>query len=155
MDREATASPAAGRAKGAFVGSRLARWIDLTVFGLCVAYVITTVPHAGSFLVGVAIVALFTPFWVIARLQLGASFSVDAQARRLVTSGLYAKFRHPVYVFGTVAVLGLLVAALGYKALVIGVVLVPVQMLRAIREDRVLGEAFGAEYAAYRQTTWF
>ena len=43
--------------------------------------------------------------WVVARRQLGAAFSVRPQARRLVATGLYAKLRHPIYVFGTMALL--------------------------------------------------
>jgi hypothetical protein len=44
--------------------------------------------------------------WILARVQLGSSFAVTAQAKALVTAGLYAKFRHPVYLFGGVAFTG-------------------------------------------------
>lgn len=91
----------------------------------------------------------------LSRLRLGASFSIAAQARGLVTTGLYSKVRHPVYVFGTAAVVGALVAWLGWKAIVIGVILVPIQVLRAVREERVLLAAYGDEYEAYRRITWF
>ena len=32
---------------------------------------------------------------------------------------------------------------------------ITVQVIRARREERVLTEAFGAEYEAYRNSTWF
>jgi protein-S-isoprenylcysteine O-methyltransferase Ste14 len=48
--------------------------------------------------------------WLTARIQLGKSFSVRARARALVTTGLYSKFRHPIYLFGGVAYAGLLIA---------------------------------------------
>ena len=35
--------------------------------------------------------------WFVARRQLGASFSVRPEAQPLVTTGLYAKLRHPIY----------------------------------------------------------
>ena len=43
--------------------------------------------------------------WFVARRQLGVSFSVRPEARQLVTTGFYARFRHPIYVFGTMAFL--------------------------------------------------
>src|ERR1035438_10105814 len=47
-----------------------------------------------------AIVAVFGyVLVVVARLQLGASFSVSPQAKELVTHGLYARIRNPIYVF--------------------------------------------------------
>lgn len=135
--------------------SRIVRWLDLTIFLGFVAWAFVTVPRTASWWLGMAIVAACTPFWVLARIQLGTSFSVDARANHLVTTGLYSKLRHPVYVFGTAAVLGLLIAMLGSNAAVIAVILIPVQILRAFREERVLAAAFGASYEAYRQSSWF
>ena len=93
--------------------------------------------------------------WFVARRQLGVAFSVTPQARLLVATGLYAKIRHPIYIFGTLAFLLVLLAVQGWRALVIWAVLIPVQVVRARREEAVLVEAFGAEYEAYRRSTWF
>src|SRR5271170_8058348 len=38
--------------------------------------------------------------WMLARYQIGDSFAVLAEARKLVTHGIYSKIRHPIYVFG-------------------------------------------------------
>jgi protein-S-isoprenylcysteine O-methyltransferase Ste14 len=88
-------------------------------------------------------------------MQLGSAFSVMPQARRLVTSGLYARIRHPVYVFGTIASLSALLALQIWRLFAIAVVLVPITLLRARREQQVLGAAFGDEYRRYRERTWF
>jgi protein-S-isoprenylcysteine O-methyltransferase Ste14 len=93
--------------------------------------------------------------WFVARAQLGAAFSVNPEARHLVSTGLYAKLRHPIYVFGTGAFLLVLLALQGWSALVVWAILIPIQVIRARREDRVLAQAFGAEYEAYRASTWF
>jgi len=93
--------------------------------------------------------------WFVARRQLGLSFSVRPEARQLVTTGFYARFRHPIYVFGTMAFLLVLLAWQGWQALAIWAILIPVQVIRARREERVLTEAFGAEYEEYRKSTWF
>ena len=45
-----------------------------------------------------------------ARYQLGDSFSVSPQARRLVTHGVYSRIRNPLYVFSTLMILGLVIA---------------------------------------------
>jgi protein-S-isoprenylcysteine O-methyltransferase Ste14 len=93
--------------------------------------------------------------WFVARLQLGVAFSVRPEARELVMTGFYAKLRHPIYVFGTMAFLLVLLALQGWQALAIWAILIPVQVIRARREERVLAEAFGADYEAYRSSTWF
>ncbi|MFI5099549.1 MAG: methyltransferase family protein, partial [Actinomycetes bacterium] len=69
--------------------------------------------------------------------------------------GLYTKVRHPIYVFGTMAFLLVLLALQGGAALVIWAILIPVQVLRARRERDVLAAAFGPQYEAYRRSTWF
>ena len=135
--------------------ARLVRWLDIVIFLGFTAYVLLTAPREGNWYAGLAVAAVCTPFWIAARWQLGASFSVRPDARRLVTSGLYSKLRHPVYIFGTPAVMGVLVALLGWKALVIAVIVVPVEILRARREEALLAETFGSQYIAYRERTWF
>jgi protein-S-isoprenylcysteine O-methyltransferase Ste14 len=133
--------------------ARLVRWLDSTIFLGLVVSVLVTAPRGDSYSAGLAVVPVCTPCWVAARRQLGAAFSVGPAARHLVTSGLSAKSRHPVHVFGTPAVMGALVALLGWEALVIAVV--PVEVLRPRREETVLAETFGSEYIACRERTWF
>jgi protein-S-isoprenylcysteine O-methyltransferase Ste14 len=99
--------------------------------------------------------AICAILWIVARRQLGEAFSVRPEARQLVVTGLYAKLRHPIYVFGTMAFVLALLALQGWQALAIWAILIPVQVIRGRREERVLAEAFGAEYEAYRNSTWF
>lgn len=42
--------------------------------------------------------------WTVARFQLGNSFAVTAQARHLVTGGVYGKIRNPIYSFGSLLI---------------------------------------------------
>jgi protein-S-isoprenylcysteine O-methyltransferase Ste14 len=110
----------------------------------------TPVKFAGAVLAGAAVVGL-----VMARLQLGASFSVKAKAKKLVTTGLYAKIRNPIYVFGGLFLMGLSIVLENWVLLAIVALLVPVQMARAKKEEQVLHEAFGEEYKRYKAGTWF
>lgn len=110
----------------------------------------TAVKIAGGVLAGAAVMGL-----VVARLQLGASFSVKAKAKKLVTTGVYAKIRNPIYVFGGLFLAGIAIVLGNWILLAIVAVLVPVQMVRAKKEERVLREAFGEEYERYKAGTWF
>lgn len=99
-------------------------------------------------LIGVALV-------FAARLQLGTSFSLMPRAKKLVTHGLYSKVRNPIYVFGTIAVAGVLLILHIPRLWILLFVLVAIQVLRARKEARVLEAKFGEEYRAYRSQTWF
>ena len=92
---------------------------------------------------------------MVARVQLGASFSVQAKAKRLVTTGLYSRIRNPIYVAGQMMVVGAALFLPSWIPVVVMAVTVPMQVARARKEAEVLGEAFGEEYAAYRRGTWF
>jgi protein-S-isoprenylcysteine O-methyltransferase Ste14 len=90
-----------------------------------------------------------------ARIQLGMSFSILPRAKKLITHGLYSKIRNPIYVFGTIAVAGMLLILQKPRLWALLAALVLVQVLRARREAAVLEAKFGEEYHAYRKQTWF
>jgi protein-S-isoprenylcysteine O-methyltransferase Ste14 len=103
-----------------------------------------------------AIVALAGYILLItARLQLGKSFSVTPQAKQLVTHGLYARIRNPIYVSVGVMWLGLIVALQLNWLFVPFVVLLVMQLIRVNQEAKVLQEKFGDAYLSYRKQTWF
>ena len=110
----------------------------------------TPVKLVGAVIAGVSVVLL-----VVARMQLGASFSVKAKARALVTTGLYSKIRNPIYVFGALALVGMAIVLGNWVLLMLVALLAPIQMYRARKEEAVLLEAFGEEYARYKAGTWF
>jgi len=94
-------------------------------------------------------------FLTIARFQLGNAFSVTPQARMLVTRGVYSRVRHPVYVFSAVAIAGLILYLRHPIFLLVFLFLIPLQVMRAREEQRVLEERFGDEYRRYKASTWF
>ncbi len=105
--------------------------------------------------IGVVIAVAGFCLWTVARFQLGASFSVSAQARQLVTKGLYSKIRNPIYVFGSMVLIGVILILGKPVWLLIFVVIIPLQLWRAKKEAAVLEAAFGEEYRKYRASTWF
>ena len=105
--------------------------------------------------VGSVLVIVGVAFIGVARYQLGKSFSIRPKARELVTHGLYSKIRNPIYVFGAMIILGLILV-LQRPVLWVGLAaIVAIQTVRARREARVLEQAFGDSYREYRRKTWF
>ena len=106
-------------------------------------------------IVGAAIVGVALPLFVMARWQLGSSFSIRAKAGALVTTGLYSRIRNPIYLFGGLVTVGLSLFVSVWGPLVVAVVIVPLQIYRVRQEERVLARAFGEEYERYKRRTWF
>lgn len=83
---------------------------------------------------------------------LGRSFSILAEARRLVTEGPYRVVRHPLYICEAIALVGLVIQVLSPAAVTIGLVVAAIQYRRMINEEAVLTAAF-PEYRAYAMRT--
>ncbi len=73
----------------------------------------------------------------------------------MITHGVYSKIRNPIYVFGSVAIAGIIVAMHQPRWWAVLLVAVIVQTLRAHREAQVLEATFGDAYREYRRKTWF
>jgi protein-S-isoprenylcysteine O-methyltransferase Ste14 len=133
-------------------------WIDIVsylVYAALFVLALVAGTHSTLSYIALCLSLACAVLWFVARRQLGDAFSVTAQARHLVTRGIYAKIRHPIYVFGTLAFLFVVLALMDWSALLVWVIVILIQVMRIRREERVLGETFGAEYAAYRSQTWF
>jgi protein-S-isoprenylcysteine O-methyltransferase Ste14 len=91
---------------------------------------------------------------VLARIQVGGSFSVRAKAQALATHGLYSRIRNPIYVFGGSAIAGIFLFLGRPKLLWMLVALIPLQIYRARKEEQTLAAKFGDEYHAYKARTW-
>lgn len=106
-------------------------------------------------MLGTGLLVVGTVLVLLARMQLGSSFSILPRAKKLVTRGLYSRIRNPIYTFGTVAIAGMLLILQIPRLWILLVVVVAIQIFRAGREARVLEAVFGEEYRVYRKQTWF
>lgn len=79
---------------------------------------------------------------------LGRSFSIMAQARRLVTSGPYRLVRHPLYACEAIILAGIILRNPAWPTLVIAAIGLSFQYRRILNEERVLSATF-PEYASY------
>jgi protein-S-isoprenylcysteine O-methyltransferase Ste14 len=135
------------------------RNIALTLMvGLALALLVLEYPPAAWTpiqSVGLGLLVIGFVLWTIARFHLGNSLTVTAQAKQLVTGGLYSKISNPIYVFGSCLIAGLILLLGRPMWLLIFAVIIPLQIWRARKETQVLEAKFGEEYRKYRSTTWF
>jgi len=130
--------------------------VQVIAFVLLIAFdVMWPAPWNAQRVVGSVLLAAGLLLVFVARFQLGRSFSVTAQARKLVTHGLYSRIRNPIYVFGTLAIIGLCLILQKPGIWLLVVFVVAMQTVRARKEARILEAKFGDEYRAYRSRTWF
>jgi protein-S-isoprenylcysteine O-methyltransferase Ste14 len=130
-------------------------WLDVAAFLGLGLLVFTNLPWHTQTAAGLALALCGFALWMVARFQLGRSFTVRAQARSLVTRGLYSRIRNPIYLFGEIAYLDLAVAWgrwIGYLWIA---VTSAVQLLRIKKQESVLEQALGEEYRWYKAGTWF
>jgi protein-S-isoprenylcysteine O-methyltransferase Ste14 len=84
--------------------------------------------------------------------HLGRSYSLMAEARRLVTTGPYGIIRHPLYVTEELATFAVLIQFLSFSTLLICFAHVLIQFQRMKNEEAVLEKAF-PEYQMYKLST--
>ncbi len=143
------------------------RWVlvAFTILGVALAYVpalcdrldVMTFGGDATRWLGVAAYAAGGALRLAPVFVLGRRFSglVAIQPdHRLVTDGLYGVIRHPSYLGVVVIGVGWSLAFRSGVGLVITALIVLVLIGRMNAEERLLGETFGAEYAAYRARTW-
>ena len=132
-------------------------WLPLCVGLLGLGYVFqySPGPHNLTRWIGLGLGLIGLGGVILARYTLGRSFSVAARATELVTSGIYSRIRNPIYVSGMVFLVGLLLIWQQPYLGIVLVALIPMQIIRARREARVLEDKFGDAYREYRARTWF
>jgi protein-S-isoprenylcysteine O-methyltransferase Ste14 len=91
-------------------------------------------------------------FAVVVLTQLRESFSIMAEARQLVTAGVYSVVRHPLYLAEEIAAIGVAMQFFSLWTAVILAVQIGFQLRRMQNEEVVLTEIF-PEYPAYCDRT--
>ncbi len=101
---------------------------------------------------GVATIGLFV--WMFQ--HLGANVTATAQTRpdaQLVTTGPYRWIRHPMYAFGLIWFLAIIVLTASWFIAITGAAGFSFLLIRCRREEANLIGKFGGEYRAYMQRT--
>jgi len=127
-------------------------WVASPVFSFA-EYALGTGPIIGG------VMCLVIGLWLFYRshADLGTNWSITLEVReqhRLITRGVYRRIRHPMY-------LALVVYSVGQALVIPNWVAGPANLivfaillaLRVRAEERMMGEAFGDEYAVYSART--
>ena len=106
--------------------------------------------------VGFGLGLLSVAFWTWTQINLDTQWSAQLQLAKdhhLITTGPYARMRHPLYsaMFGWAAALGLLTANWIFVAM--AVLSIAWTIVRIPKEEQMMIEAFGNEYKTYMQRT--
>lgn len=100
------------------------------------------------------LLALVLMVWSV--LTLGRAMFAATPETHLITHGLYRYSRHPFYLALILGFLGLALMANNWLALAAALLIVlPVQILRAKREEKELEARFGEEWTFYKSRTAF
>ena len=138
-------------------GTILRVWLPLVLGLLLLGRLFYSVPglHGLARWIGLLLGLIGLAGVILSRYTLGRSFSVAPKATALVTHGIYSRIRNPIYVSGAIFVVGVVLIVGRPVLLIVLLVLIPMQIIRARREAAVLEAKFGDDYREYRKRTWF
>jgi protein-S-isoprenylcysteine O-methyltransferase Ste14 len=138
---------------------RKARGIEPRISALIGTFLLTVVvlfPRRDLSMIAGLVSALLTltgnAFAVLVLTQLRGSFSIMAEARELVTAGVYRFVRHPLYLAEEIAAIGVVMQFLSPWTALILAVQIGFQ-LRRMRNEEVILAAIFPEYLAYSKKT--
>jgi protein-S-isoprenylcysteine O-methyltransferase Ste14 len=129
----------------------------IAALGMGLSYVLLLFPRAGphyGFDLAASIFLIVGNYLsLVSVTTLGRSLSIMPEVRKLVTGGLYARIRHPLYLAELVALMGVFLQYRSIWAFGILFLVVFFQLKRMNWEELILAEAF-PEYEAYRRRSW-
>lgn len=110
-------------------------------------------------LLGLAITVVFSWMQVAVYKSLGSVYTTEAvilKNHKLKTDGYYKLIRHPQYLFQLIADIGAGIALLSWLVLpAVLLVALPLVILRARLEERILREYFKEEFDGYKKRSGF
>lgn len=90
--------------------------------------------------------------WLWGLISLGSSFSILPKAKKLKTGGAYKFFRHPIYLGIALSYLGISISLGSFWGLFYTIfIIIPLNIIRAKKEEKVLMTAFLKKYLEYRK----
>jgi len=108
---------------------------------------------------GLILFIVFSWIQVLAYKTLGDSYSQDVvvtKGHKLKREGIYKHLRHPQYIAQMLSDLGAGLALLSYTVLPVVILIeVPLFIMRALMEEKLLLKHFGDEYKAYKKRSGF
>ncbi len=108
--------------------------------------------------IGLAVYILFSWIQVWAFKTLGDNYSQDIMIKKrheLVTKGPFKFIRHPQYLCQVLVDIGGAMATLSYIVAGFALIEIPIYIMRALVEDKLLEKYFGDEFIRYKKKSGF
>ena len=108
--------------------------------------------------IGLIFFIVFSWVQVLSIKTLGENYSQDVailKNHKLVTTGIFGVIRHPQYFSQILMDLGAAVALLSYIVLPLAVIEIPLIVMRAVFEERLLKKHFSKEFPDYKKKSGF
>ena len=110
-------------------------------------------------IIGLVIFVVFSWIQIWSYKLLGSSYSQDIiiqKNHKIITVGIYKIIRHPQYLSQILSDFGAAIALMSYIALPLVLFLeIPLFIMRAMLEDKLLKKHFGEEYLSYKNKSGF
>jgi protein-S-isoprenylcysteine O-methyltransferase Ste14 len=124
------------------------------IAGVAVLVLFRVPPRPAQVVAGLVLACLGVCISLWALSHLRNSFSILAEARRVVTSGPYRFVRHPLYLGEAITMLGLCLTLGTFSAVLFWAVINGLQLMRARIEEEKMAREF-VDYRRYREKTRF
>jgi protein-S-isoprenylcysteine O-methyltransferase Ste14 len=108
--------------------------------------------------IGLAVYLVFSWIQVWSFKSLGDNYSQDIMIKKnheLVTNGPFKIIRHPQYLCQIVLDLGATAATFSYLVGIFALIEIPVYIMRASLEDKLLGKYFSEKFSDYKKKSGF
>ena len=145
--------------------------VPLNVSALIIIFEILGIFEIGTFeyesmqqyqilrIVGLVLFVTFSWLQITSFKALGEYYSTEIavyKSHKLITSGMYKTIRHPQYLFQIISDFGAGLALMSYLVLpTVILFLIPLFILRARAEDKLLSEEFGDDWNEYKKRSGF
>jgi protein-S-isoprenylcysteine O-methyltransferase Ste14 len=105
-----------------------------------------------SVIFGLMLIFIGLILWIWSYLTLRSSLTVLPKAKKLITSGPYQHLSHPMYLAIILTFLGFSLASGSIPGLLYTVsIIIPLNVLRAKKEEEKLFKKFGKKYEEYKK----
>jgi protein-S-isoprenylcysteine O-methyltransferase Ste14 len=108
--------------------------------------------------IGLAVYLVFSWIQVWSFKSLGDNYSQDIMIKKkheLVTKGPFKLIRHPQYMCQILLDLGATAATLGYVVSLLALIEIPIYIMRASVEDKLLDKYFAEKFSDYKKKSGF
>jgi len=108
--------------------------------------------------IGLAVYLVFSWVQVWSFKSLGDNYSQDIMIKKkheLVSKGPYKIIRHPQYLCQIILDLGATAATLGYVVGLLAIIEIPIYIMRASVEDKLLAKYFAEKFSDYKKKSGF